>query len=265
MQVIGFNEQNGTNNYYVVQDEGCRDYVVMHIVNGKFAIYDFEYHDVIKKLIWNPNNGYACSILRKEHIELFPNLNMFEVGKMVYMHDLIKLYCLKESGGEKVVHHINGRMRDNRKENLVWLSKNEHRALLQPARKLAKPPVEFREVMPQLPRFCKWINAKKTFRIENHPACFAAVERGEQKHKYIESLKGNKHSLQSKFDDFVKKYEELLSRPFGGQESFVKFEELQSSLEKQRHCIVVCAREVAMANLDICESLSQHARDTENT
>lgn len=264
MEVISFNEHNGTNNYYIVRDVCNRMYVVMHIVNGKFAIYDFEFHDVIEKFTWNPNNGYACSILRQEHVQMFPEMaTMFEVNRIIHMHALIKRYCMKEEG--EVIHHINGRMRDNRGANLIWISQNQQRALIKPVGKLHKPPVEFRDRMPLLPPFCKWINAKKTFRIEGHPACFAAVERGEQKHKYIESLKGNKHSLQSKFEDFVRKYEELMGRPFGGQESYVAYMDLKASLEKAWHEIVCCAREVAMANLDISESPSKHAHDTEST
>lgn len=265
MEVINFNETNGLNNYYILRDADGRDYVAMHIVNGKFAIYDHEFHDVIEKFTWNPNNGYACSILRKEHLELFPDMAvMFQIDKMVYMHSLIKQYCMRQNAGEQVIHHINGRLRDNRKDNLIWLSRNQQRALMKPVGKLYKPPVELRCVTPFLPEFCKWVNAKKAFRIEGHPACYAAVESGEQKHKYVESLKGKKHSLQSKYVDFVKKYDVLMNMPFGGKESYGEYVDFKGVLEETWQGIVHCARQKAMASLDICASLSPRERDTEN-
>ena len=265
MEVISFNENNGLNNYYIVRDVNSRLYVAMHIVNGKFAIYDHEYHDVVSKFSWNPNNGYACAVLRREHLEKFPDLaDVFEIDRMLYMHALIKKYCMKQCDEEGVIHHVNGRMRDNRKENLIWVSANQHRALLKPAGKLYKPPVELRGKCPVLPEFCKWINAKKAFRLEGHPACFAAVERGEIKHKYIESLKGNKHGIESKYMDFMQKYEALMGNPFGGQDSYWTYLDQKKALEILYHEIVATARKQAMANLDICASPLERERDTEN-
>lgn len=268
MEVLEFNENNGFNNYYVVRDLDERLYVVMHIVNGKFAIYDHEFHDVVGKFRWNPNNGYACTILRREHLESVPDLEgVFEIDRMVHMHVLIKKYCMNECDEEGVVvHHINGRLRDNRKENLIRLSINQHRALMKPSGvKLYKPPVELRNVAPVLPEFCKWINAKKAFRMEGHPACFAAVERGQQPHKYIESLKGKKHNLVEKYKDFMVKYDALMNEPFGGQNSYWSYLDFKNKLENQFQEIVCCARRVAMANLDISASPSTHEPDIENT
>lgn len=250
MEVISFNENNGVNNYYVVQAVNGRSYVAMHIVNGKFAVYDYEFHDVISAFVWNPNNGFACTVLRKQHLDTFPDLAaVFEIDRVLYMHALIKQYCLKETG--EVIHHINGRMRDNRKENLIWVSANQHRALYKEVGKLHKPPFELREIAQVLPEFCKWINAKKLFRMEGHPVCFAAVERGELKHKYIESLKG-KQSLQDKFADFMAKYAEIMAKPFGGQRNYGEYVEFKRLLETQWKEIVHCAGRVAIANLDIC-------------
>ncbi len=253
LEVISFNECNGTNNYYIIKDENDRQYVVMHIIKGKFAIYDYEYHDVVSKFCpYYPNNGYACSIVRQHHKDQFPDLP-FEVNKMMYMHLLIKIYCLKEpTDNEKhVLHHINERKRDNRRENLIWLTKNQQRALLKKIGKLYKPPVEIRPIMPELPKFCRWINAKKSFWIDSHPACFLAVENKEQKHKYIESLKGKKWTIQQKFEDFQKKYDALMAKPYGGKESFPKYLEFQEMLEKTNKQLVTLASSIAISNLNL--------------
>jgi hypothetical protein len=131
-KILDSNESNGNNNYYIVQDENERKYVVMHIINGKYCIYDYEFHDIIKVFgTWYANNGTACCILKPQHIEAIPDLP-FELNKLVYMHILIKEYCLKEpkQNEKHVLHHINERRRDNRRENLIWVSKNQQRALL---------------------------------------------------------------------------------------------------------------------------------------
>jgi hypothetical protein len=101
--------------------------------------------------------------------------------------------------------------------------------------------------MPFLPKHCKWINAKKSFWIDSHPACFLAVENKEIKHKYIESLKGKKWTIQQKFDDFLKKYETLMSKPYGGKENYCKFLEFKNSLEISNKLIVefVTAKAIA--------------------
>ena len=239
-EIIDCNETNGHNNYYIVQDNKMnRKYVVMHIVKGKFAIYDYEYHDVLKKWAWFPCNGAASSMLRQEHLDIFPDLP-YELNKMVYMHLIIKEYCMKniKDNDKQVLNHINERRRDNRRENMIWVSKNQQRALLKKIGKLAKPPVEIRSQMPLLPKFCKWINAKKAFWIDSHPACFLAVENRQQGHKYIESMKGKKHTVQEKFDDFLKKYETLMAKPFGGQPSFPAYLEYLDMLEKTNKEIV---------------------------
>jgi len=255
LELISYNECNGTNNYYIIKDENDRQYVVMHIIKGKFAIYDYEYHDVVSKFCpYYPNNGYVCSIVRQHHIDQFPDLP-FEVNKMMYMHLLIKLYCIKEpSVNEKhVLHHINERRRDNRRENLIWVSKNQQRALLKKIGKLYKPPVEIRPIMPELPKFCRWINAKKSFWIDSHPACFLAVENKEQKHKYIESLKGKKWTIQQKFEDFQKKYDALMAKPYGGQESFPKYLEFQDILDKSNKELIMLASSTAIKNSGLIE------------
>ena len=247
MEILDSNESNGNNNYYIVKDEDDRKYVCLHVVNGKFAIYDYEHHDIISKWTWSANNGTACSVLKQEHLALYPDLP-YEVNKLIYMHLLIKEYCLKQhkESDKDVLHHINERRRDNRHENLIWVSKNQQRALLKKIGKLAKPPVEIRPTMPFLPKFCKWINAKKAFWISDHPANFVAVENKTQNHKYIESLKGKKHTIQEKFDDFVKKYEALMSNPFGGQENFYKYLEFQEMLEitNKQLCVLVSSKAI---------------------
>lgn len=231
MEIIDSNESNGTNNYYIVRDRDDRKYVVMHVVNGKFAVYDYEFHEIVSSFRWSPNNGYACCVLRDHNFERFPDLP-FEVNKICYMHVLIKEYCLKEpkENEKHVLHHVNERRRDNRKENLVWISRNQQRALLKKIGKLGKPPVEIRPIMPELPKFCRWINAKKAFWISDHPACFLAVENKEQKHKYIESKKGKKHTVMEKFEDFLQKYDAMMSKPYNGHESFYKFLEFQHGM-----------------------------------
>jgi hypothetical protein len=261
MDLIELNEINGNNNYYIINTENNEKYGVMHIVNGKFAIYDFEYHNIIIKFKWHPNNGYACCLLKDEHFELLPDLP-FEKNKLIYMHLLIQEYCLKieKPDDRHVLHHINERRRDNRKQNMIWVTKNQQRALLKVIGKLAKPPVEIRPIMPYLPKHCKWINAKKSFWIDSHPACFLAVENKEIKHKYIESLKGKKWTIQQKFDDFIKKYEALMNKPYGGKENYYKFLEFKKELEISNKLIVefVTAKAIACnadanANADTAE------------
>lgn len=251
-QLVAHNELNGNNNYYIIKDDN-KTYVLMHIVQGKFAIYDYEYHDLILKLgPWHPNNGTACFVLRQHHIDAVPDLP-YEVNKLVYMHLLIKEYCLKEqSTNEKhILHHLNERKRDNRKENLIWITKNQQRALLKKVGKFYKPPVEVRNIMPELPKHCRWINAKKSFWIDSHPACFLAVENKEQKHKYIESMKGKKHTIQVKFADFMEKYNSLMCKPYGGQESYYKFIEFQRALEATNKSMSMFVSNIAIKSSHI--------------
>ena len=254
LELVSCNECNGNNNYYVVRDPSAeRDFVAMHVVNGKFALYDYEFHDVISKFErWSPNNGYACSVLKQEHVEALPGILElgYEVNKIIYMHTLIKDYCLKQpkENEKHVLHHVNEKRRDNRRDNLIWVSRNQQRALLKKIGKLAKPPVEIRPIMPYLPKFCRWINAKKAFWISDHPANFVAVENKEQKHKYIESMKGKKHTVQRKFEDFLEKYNALMANPFGGQESFPAYLRFQEHLEYTYREIVLKASNVAISN-----------------
>lgn len=254
LEIVGCNECNGNNNYYIVRDvEADRNYVVMHIVNGKFTVYDYEFHDVITKFErWSPNNGCACSVLKQEHVDALPGMLElgYEVNKMVYMHALIKDYCLKQpkENEKHVLHHINEKKRDNRRENLIWVSRNQQRALLKKIGKLAKPPVEIRPIMPYLPKFCRWINAKKAFWISDHPANFVAVENKEQKHKYIESMKGKKHTVERKFEDFLEKYSALMAKPFGGQDSYPAYLQFQEHLDYTYREIVLKASGVAIAS-----------------
>jgi hypothetical protein len=257
MEIIDSNESNGINNFYIVKDNlSNRKYVVMHIVNGKFAIYDYEHHDVISKFKWSPNNGYACCLLKQEYIDLLPDITeSYEINRLIYMHLLIKEYCLKlpKENEKHILHHINERRRDNRKENMIWISKNQQRALLKKIGKFSKPPVEIRPIMPFLPKHCKWINAKKTFWIDSHPACFLAVEKKEQKHKYIESLKGKKWTIKQKFDDFIKKWEILMQKPYGGQPSFYSYIDFIKHLELSNKDIITLVSAKAMENLIIHE------------
>lgn len=254
LDIASYNECNGNNNYYIINDISAeRAYVVMHIVNGKFTVYDHEFHEVISKFErWSPNNGYACSVLKQEHVDSLPGILElgYELNKIIYMHTLIKDYCLKQpKDNEKhVLHHINERRRDNRRENLLWVSRNQQRALLKKIGKLGKPPVEIRPIMPYLPKFCRWINAKKAFWISDHPANFLAVENKEQKHKYIESMKGKKHTVQQKFEDFIKKYNDLMAKPYGNQESFPAYLQFQDHLEFTYHQLVFKASSVAISN-----------------
>ena len=258
--IVDSNEANGNNFYYIIEDtEVNRKYVVMHVVKGKFAIYDYEHHDVISKFTWQPCNGMAVCMLREQHLALFPDMP-YQVNRLIYMHLVIKDYCMKEpkNTDKHVLHHINERCRDNRRENMIWIHRNCHRALLKKIGKCWKPPVECREKMPFLPKFCRWINAKKLFRCENHPANFIAVENKQEKHKYIESLKGKKHTLQAKFEDFVQKYEALMNKPFGGQESYYKYEEFKESLEKTNKALCVIASTKAMENAGLVETQKRH-------
>lgn len=212
------------------------NYVCVHIINEKYAIYDYEVHNVISLFDWFPNNGYACSMLREEHLAQLPDFP-YEVNKMIYMHSVIKEYCFNHTKTNEVIHHINEKRRDNRIENLIYISKNSQRALLKKIGKLNKPPSCLREHMPVLPKFCKWINAKRCFRIDSHPACFFAVENKEQKHKYIESLKG-KQTLHEKLEDIIVKYDLLLSKPFYGFESFIKYEEFKNTMTESNTTIL---------------------------
>jgi len=238
LQLIESNTDEKNNNYFVVAVSGAgeadKKYVLMHIIKGKYAIYDYEFHDIIKCFKWQPNNGYACCLLKDIHFEKLPDLP-FQKNKLVYMHILIQEYCLKIKSpvpSERyVLHHINERMRDNRKENMIWVSNNQHRALMIKIGKLYKPPAELREQMSELPPFCRWINAKKLFRIDSHPACFLAVEKNEAVHKYIDSLKSKKYTIQQKFNDFIIKWSDLMAKPYGGQDSFPKYLEFKTMME----------------------------------
>ena len=243
IQLIESNIDNLSNNYFVVTvgseaigSEAAvgRSYVLLHIIKGKYAIYDYEFHDVVKCFKWQANNGYACCLLKDEHFEKLPDLP-FQKNKLVYMHTLIQEYCLKipspVPSERYVLHHINERCRDNRKENMIWVSNNQHRALMIKVGKLYKPPSEIRVQMPELPPFCRWINAKKLFRIDSHPACFLAVEKNESVHKYIDSLKSKKYTIQEKFNDFIKKWYDLIDKPYGGHASFPKYLEFKTMME----------------------------------
>jgi len=240
--VVAKNEDNGLNNFYVIAD-GEKKYVAMHIVNGKFALYDFEYHDIISKFSWFPNNGYSCTILRQEHLNMFPDLP-FEVNRQMMMHLLIKEYILGEvkANDKQVLHHINECKRDNRIANMVWVSKNQQRALLKKG-KLNKAPPEVRHLATELPRNVRWINAKKEYRIDSHPVNFLMVENKEVKHKYVESLKGKKWTMLQKYEDMLKKYEVMMTtKPYGGHDNYYKFLEHKEKMIKTRRDLLMAVK-----------------------
>lgn len=241
LQVVSKNEDNGLNNYYVIED-GDRKYVAMHVVNGKFALYDYEFHDVISKFTWFPNNGFACTIPREDHKETFPDLP-YELNRQMFMHLLIKEYLLAQNkeNDKQVLHHINECKRDNRKENMIWVSKNQQRALLKKG-KLSKAPPEVRHLSLELPRNVRWINAKKEYRIDCHPVNFLMVENKEVKHKYVESLKGKKWTMLQKYEDMLKKYEEMMRKPYGGQESYYKYLEHKAHMIKTRRELLMSVK-----------------------
>jgi hypothetical protein len=261
------NLTNNINDYYVVQDKLTnRKYVVMHIINGKFAIYDYDFHDVIKIFKWYPNNGYACSILKQEHVDQLENLPAapagtkksikrrerkallqkegkdpfpFEINRPIFMHLLIKVYILNEpqvinnkhDEFRTVFHHINGWKRDNRIENIMWIGRFEQISIFKVFGKLYKPPPEVRYLNMYLPKYVQWINAKRCYRINEHPVIFQMVRLGTSKHKYIESKKGKKHTAYEKYIDVMEKYEMLQNSPYYTYPSYINFLETMEYLK----------------------------------
>lgn len=248
-------DNNDINSYYVIQDN-VKDmaYVAMHIINGKFAIYDHRFHWIISRFKWYPNNGYACTVLKKEHLDEFPDLP-FEVNKQMMMHMLIKVYLLKEpkiinnkhDEFRTVFHHINDRRRDNRVENLMWIGRYEQISILKKG-KLYKPPVEVRHLCPELPKYCKWINAKRCYRIDEHPVIFVMVREKKSKHKYIESKKGKKHTPLEKFRDVMAKHSMLQNSPYYDNPTYIGFLEKMNRLETENREIVDFVKSVTSAS-----------------
>jgi hypothetical protein len=235
MNLIEYNESNGTNDYYVVDK-----YVVMHIVKGKFAIYDYEFHaKVLDFCPFYPNDGYACMMIKQKHLDLYPEMNL-QLNTLLYMHVLLMNLDGRSETNEtdKIIHHINERRRDNRRENMIWMSKNVSIALCKKFGKANKPPMETRHICAELPPFCHWINAKKAFWIDCHPACFLAVNNREQKHKYIESIRGKKWTVEQKLTDILSKYDKLLMKPFGNQSSFHNYMNLLNTLATSHNDII---------------------------
>jgi hypothetical protein len=89
------------------------------------------------------------------------------------------------------------------------------------------------------------------------------VENKQQKHKYIESLKGKKWTIQQKFEDFVKKYEALMAKPFNGFNSYYEFIEHQAHLENTNKAIVMfVTSQVVSTCIGVGEDLGIPEEDT---
>lgn len=93
----------------VVADVG-----VIPLANGKSAIVDIEDLERLSKYKWHVhrygNTYYAARVVRSKNSTFH-----------VYMHRQI-MHCPRG----KVVHHLNGNGLDNRKENLLICTKQEH-------------------------------------------------------------------------------------------------------------------------------------------
>lgn len=204
-------------------------YVALEICNQKFAIYDYEFHWFISKFKWYPMNGYATMKIKQEVLNEFPDLP-FELNQNISMDNIIKTYLLKQpkiinnkhDEFRIVLHHCNNKLRDNRTKNIMWFGKYEQKSI-QSIQKIYKPPIEVRHLSMFLPKYCKWINAKKCYRIDEHPSIFYMIKTGDSKHKYIESLKGKKHTPLQKYIDVMEKYEMLEHRPFYDCNSYIDF------------------------------------------
>lgn len=246
-EIVEICETNGLNNYYILLDTIKNSkYVVMHIVNGKFAIYDYIYHNIIKEFKWYPNNGNACTILEQIHIDKYPDLlKLFELKTQLMMHVLIKVYLLKEpkiitnkhDDFRIVLHHINGKCRDNRVENLMWIGKYEQLSIFKTG-KLNKTPIEVRYLSEELPKYVKWINAKRCYRIDEHPVIYVMVKNKEIKHKYICSLIGKKSTALQKYNDVMKKYKVLQQTPYYDNDTYQSFLDKMNRLEKENVDII---------------------------
>lgn len=106
----------GYEGYYEVSNCGRvksveRDVVVVR--NGKQHIR--HYNEKTLALNLNSNNGYLVAELCKN-------------GKLEYksVHVLVATAFIPNPNGYTVVHHINRIKTDNRVENLMWLSREEH-------------------------------------------------------------------------------------------------------------------------------------------
>jgi hypothetical protein len=267
LEIIDSDE--GYNEYYILNDKFTnRKYVAMHIVNGKFAFYNHEFHDIIKIFKWYPNNGYASSILRQEHIDQIPDLPLendpgrkktfktemispFALNRQIYMHLLIKIYILgepkillnKHDEFRTVFHHINGWNRDNRIDNMMWIGRYEQISIFKVFGKLFKPPVEVRHLSMYLPKYVKWINAKRCYRIDEHPVIFTLVKSGESKHKYWSSLIGKKTTPIEKYLDVMQKYEQLQNTPYYQFPTYVAFLEKMEQLKLENKLMLQCVQD----------------------
>jgi hypothetical protein len=267
IEILESYENTDINDYYIVIDKNTnRKYVVMHIINGKYSIYDHEYHPIISLFKWYPNNGYACSILRTEHLEKINDLPYteegvhkslkirermhlppFELNRQIFMHILIKAYILKEpkfienkhDEFRTVFHHINGWNRDNRIENIMWIGRYEQLSIFKIG-KLFKPPVEVRHLSMELPKYVKWINAKRCYRIDEHPVIFRMVKEGTSKHKYITSHIGKKTTPLQKYTDVMEKYEKLQNSPYYHFPTYINFLETMEKLKEENKEILEC-------------------------
>ena len=226
-------------NDYLIKDLLTeKEYVAIHIINGKFSIYDYKHHDIISLFKWYPNNGYACAILKEEHLIKLPDiLGVFELNKQIHMHLLIKVYILKEpkiinnkhDDFRTVFHHINGWCRDNRESNIMWIGRYEQVSILKTG-KLNRSPYLDKE----LPKYVKWINAKKCYRIDEHPV----IIKSSTPHKYIESKKGVRYSESEKYFDVIEKYNVLQNTGYYNYETYNLFLETIEKLKNENNEIM---------------------------
>lgn len=90
----------------IIEEHG--NYCSIELYNKEIALFDTEDLEKINKVNWHLNHsGYACN------------------GKGVPMHKVI----LKDVDSNIVIHHKNENKLDNRKENLIKMSRKEHTLL----------------------------------------------------------------------------------------------------------------------------------------
>ena len=90
----------------IIEEHG--NYCSIELYNKEIALFDTEDLEKVNKVNWHLNrSGYACN------------------GKGIPMHKII----LTDVDSDMVVHHKNENKLDNRKENLIVLSRKEHTLL----------------------------------------------------------------------------------------------------------------------------------------
>lgn len=227
------------NAHFIIQYKDAK-FVAMHIVKEKWGIYDHQYHDVVKQFAWKSNNGYFVTRITHDNKTLFPNLP-YNILQEVRLDRLIMEYlenqpCPKTLDSKKktanyVIEHINNMSRDNRLENLRWITVRHYDDVRHPKFYWKKVPKQLKDMgITTYPKYIKWLDKHNAFVIDDHPLKLLDHEHDRRNNIRIFSSKAKAVTPYDKLCEIQNMLADLNKREYMGYTSFDEFCEYQNVL-----------------------------------